>query len=102
MKSVNNIDISKLESDAVLLVDTQDEQLKMIVGHNKGPINGRCLFVSSLDKNEIETERGIFMISNIIVGKPINGVLYPKERDDGIVELAGTLKTTEVKAIEVY
>ena len=102
MISLKSIDIGKLELGAVLLVDTEDEQLKMVVEYNKGPIDGRCLYISSLDKNEMEEDRGTFMVSKIVVGKPIDGILYPRRRADGIVELAGVLKTTPVRAIEVY
>ncbi len=102
MISVNRVNIEDLQIGAVLLVDTEDTCLKMVVDYNVGIIEGRCVHVSNLDENEMEEERGTFMISNITIGEPVNGAVYPRQRDDGVVEVGGMLKTAAVTTIEVY
>jgi hypothetical protein len=102
MVSVQRADIDSLQIGTVLLVDTEEAYLKLIIDYDIGVVDGRCVHISELDEDEIEEERGTFMISNVIVGEPIEGVLYPKPRADGVVEVGGILKTTKVKTIEVY
>jgi hypothetical protein len=102
MISCKRVDVDSLQLGAVLLVDTEDTCLKLIIDHDVGLVPGRCVHISNLDENEIEESRGIFMITSITVGEPINGTIYPKQRRDGVVEIGGVLKTTPVKTIEVY
>jgi hypothetical protein len=102
MVPVQRVDIGALQIGAVLLVDTEEAYLKLIVDYDIGVVDGRCVHISEFDENEIEEDQGTYMISNIIVGKSIDGVVYPKQRDDGVVEVGGMLKTAPVTAIEVY
>jgi hypothetical protein len=105
MIPVQRVDIDALQLGAVLLVDTEDACLKLIVDYDIGTIDGRCVHISDIKEGEelaVEEDRGTFMVSNIIVGEPIDGVVYPRQRNDGVVEVGGMLKTTPVKVIEVY
>ncbi len=102
MIPIQKVDIDILQLGAVLLVDTENTTLKLVVDEDVGVLEGRCVHVSNLDENDIEEDRGTFMISTITVGESISGVLYPKKRNDGVIEIGGMLKTTPVKSIEVY
>ena len=100
-----NMQLANLELlplGTVLLVDTEDACLKLIIDYDIGVINGRCIHVSNLDEDEMEEDRGTFSIPTISVGEPMTGVLYPRQRSDGVIEIGGMLQTTPVKTIEVY
>jgi len=103
MKSVKHVSIDSLDIGDVLLVDTEDECLKMILERSEDDsLVLSHLAISNLDENEIETDRGHFMVSNIKVGEPIQGVTCPERRVDQTVEIGGVLTTKKVVLIEVY
>lgn len=102
MLSVRHADITNLPTGTVLLVNTQDEYLKLVIDEDIGIFTGQCIHVSTLSESEEETDKGIFTIANITVGKPISGAAHPEKQEDGTIKVGAILKTTPVERIEVY
>lgn len=89
MKSVQYADVRLLPTGTVLLIDTEDECFKLIVGNTD-------THISLVDQNTEEEEPfGVVNLYNLVIGEPMIGIEYTFR--------AGTIfKTTPIKVIEIY
>ena len=102
METVRRANINDLQLGAVLLVDTQTEHFKMIIEETSGTLNGRWVLVSVFDEEENETVKGLFLISQLCINKPITGIQYPSNNENGILEIGKGFTSTPVTLIEIY